>query len=438
MVITNNADMFSVRYNAVFDAFKIAATEVASSLGADVAQISGILDGFKNKYNKNLSESQQVITTHLERVASGENLTAEDWEKYNNEMAYIRDTEAVTSDAAREYAKIQENLNALDFGVNTEEAMAELQRLAEYANKYRDELTNAQKTLDEDYAAFKRIADNDLAYGKIDKNQYKEVIAGLEAAQALTYQSYLDKYNEFQKDIAEISERAATQINFTKEGALSNVGGFEDWWASFQATWGTGLGLWGDRQEAYEQALFGDVYKMGEEVNNIITQTELEPYILNIALSDEAKALLGDLGINGFNYGGSYSATHIKKSGNSFKNSGRQRGYASGTSSAEQGLKLVGERGPEIIDFGGGERVYNAYETRRILNPVTAAPPSVSSTVLNSGGITLKIENNPVIHTSGGTENLDEVLQRNNEHLIVIVDKYLREKADNARRMDYD
>ena len=41
-------------------------------------------------------------------------------------------------------------------------------------------------------------------------------------------------------------------------------------------------------------------------------------------------------------------------------------GYATGTMSALKGFSLVGENGPEIIDFKGGERVYNAAETRRI------------------------------------------------------------------------
>lgn len=41
--------------------------------------------------------------------------------------------------------------------------------------------------------------------------------------------------------------------------------------------------------------------------------------------------------------------------------------YASGTAYAMQGPALVGENGPEIIEFGGGETVYPADETSRIL-----------------------------------------------------------------------
>ena len=42
-------------------------------------------------------------------------------------------------------------------------------------------------------------------------------------------------------------------------------------------------------------------------------------------------------------------------------------GYANGTSNASAGLAMVGEEGPELMRFGGGEIVHTAPETRRIL-----------------------------------------------------------------------
>ncbi|MCX4554138.1 transglycosylase SLT domain-containing protein [Streptomyces sp. NBC_01500] len=42
-------------------------------------------------------------------------------------------------------------------------------------------------------------------------------------------------------------------------------------------------------------------------------------------------------------------------------------GYWTGTKSASPGLKLVGERGPELVNFKGGERVYNNGETQEML-----------------------------------------------------------------------
>lgn len=42
--------------------------------------------------------------------------------------------------------------------------------------------------------------------------------------------------------------------------------------------------------------------------------------------------------------------------------------YAAGTRSAKRGWAIVGEEGPELVEMGGGERVYNANQTRRMLS----------------------------------------------------------------------
>ena len=45
-------------------------------------------------------------------------------------------------------------------------------------------------------------------------------------------------------------------------------------------------------------------------------------------------------------------------------------GYASGTEYAAEGAHIVGENGPEIVEFNGGETVYPADETSRILSRI--------------------------------------------------------------------
>jgi phage-related tail protein len=43
------------------------------------------------------------------------------------------------------------------------------------------------------------------------------------------------------------------------------------------------------------------------------------------------------------------------------------QGYWKGTLSASPGLALVGEKGPELVDFKGGERVYDHGDTSSML-----------------------------------------------------------------------
>ena len=55
-------------------------------------------------------------------------------------------------------------------------------------------------------------------------------------------------------------------------------------------------------------------------------------------------------------------------------------GYASGTPYASPGVKWVGEDGPELVSFRGGERVLNARESR---NAVLASRPTSNSVAVN-------------------------------------------------------
>jgi hypothetical protein len=56
--------------------------------------------------------------------------------------------------------------------------------------------------------------------------------------------------------------------------------------------------------------------------------------------------------------------------------------FATGTSSAPAGMALVGEQGPELVAFGGGERVIPAGQTRQMLG---APAPS------GGGGLTINM-----------------------------------------------
>lgn len=62
--------------------------------------------------------------------------------------------------------------------------------------------------------------------------------------------------------------------------------------------------------------------------------------------------------------------------------------YENGTRSAAKGMALVGERGPELVSFGGGERVYNAQQTRNFANnsPYSYAASAVPRTYSQQTG----------------------------------------------------
>ncbi len=52
--------------------------------------------------------------------------------------------------------------------------------------------------------------------------------------------------------------------------------------------------------------------------------------------------------------------------------------FAKGTLSAPAGLAIVGEKGPELVNLRGGERIYTAGQTQQMLGGATTINVNVS------------------------------------------------------------
>ncbi|MDE6727918.1 MAG: phage tail tape measure protein [Oscillospiraceae bacterium] len=97
--------------------------------------------------------------------------------------------------------------------------------------------------------------------------------------------------------------------------------------------------------------------------------------------------------------------------------------YAVGTDNAAPGLALVGERGPELVNFNGGEQVLTADKTNALLSRASGG----------GGGNTITIA--PVIQISGNADS--ETMQQTVDQIIERVEDALREAGIDARRGAY-
>ena len=108
-------------------------------------------------------------------------------------------------------------------------------------------------------------------------------------------------------------------------------------------------------------------------------------------------------------------------------------GYATGTESAERGFAIVGEEGPEVVFFNGGEQVLNARETAALESrPVMSALPANGG---SSGGVVINLA--PVYNLSGNMNSADvrqELLRHNNSLRELILEVVEDAKIDSARR----
>jgi SLT domain-containing protein len=184
--------------------------------------------------------------------------------------------------------------------------------------------------------------------------------------------------------------------------------------------------------------------KMGE------IQTEMESMVDGMDLSDEAKTNAKstmDAYVSEIESGiaKAQSAIDSLSFANSTLSGGGYHAYATGTLDAEPGLALVGEEGPELVNFGGGEVVYTSDETADILagsaddsNNFYVAPAEGDSDVSVSEDktITLRIEGAGEMKVGGNgvsKEDIVNVLMDNvKDALMGIIQQEIIEEGDMA------
>lgn len=115
-------------------------------------------------------------------------------------------------------------------------------------------------------------------------------------------------------------------------------------------------------------------------------------------------------------------------------------GFASGTKSAPKGMALVGEEGPELVYFNGGETVVPADETQRIAEQnaegMQAESVSPGSQHVTNAGSTYSIQFSPQYHVEAGVnaEQLKSVLQEQSASLRDQVAEIIDDITEDERR----
>lgn len=427
---------FSVRYTAVFDAFKLAASEVATNLGADVAEISSILDGFKSKYTDSLDESQQVVNEMLNRRAAGGVLSSEELTQLQDEMAYISELSDQKSEALYNFEQTQQVLSGMDLGSNQENAISNLKALNEYAQQYLSEVDEAQNTLNRYYDDLREKADTQLQYNKITQGEYDDYIQSLDLAQGITYESYKQKRDTFTSNLQQIASEVTSQIDEAVIKSVNENGiSFWDSYIGTLSAYGnffTGKGFTGQQEDARSNAINAtrDIYKdIINEANALSNAAQISP--VNIPVQVVA-------------------AVEGSKATASVVQSETMPAYAGGTTYSANTF-IAGENGPEIITNAPARTVYTAQETQdifegykvfsAILPQAFAAmssvrAPSVSGGYYSSGDIRIEINSNPVINAADSAD-MDEKMERYNADLEERLERILDRRAEDMRRNAY-
>lgn len=419
---------------------KVAEAEHTALLEKQLA-ISAKMDELSQKYADGLVPTEELFKHEIALRGLDEQFDAiyidilknEDEQKKLNE-AIDKNSEAVENAKAPvnearmalELFSEEHETAAETIDLSNEKIAVSIEKLNDLAERYKSVQDAAEKSVSGQYALWDtaavvivtKIEDINTAL-ETQSDYWSDYNQDLETLQAKTkdIEGLSDVIASFADGSAESVNAIAGMANASDEDLKKMV---ENWQAVKK------------EQEAVVKSI-QDI-SLGDELDRL--RDELEQGIENMSLETEAynsaKATI-DAYIQAIKDGLPEAEDQAKKLASIFgisldgDSASTSTAYASGTASAARGVALVGERGPELVFFGGGEQVMTAEETRTALSPL---PMKQSSQVVD-------ISIAPQFVVNGEPTDLDDRLREFATVLVAEVQDAISEAGIDAKRGAY-
>ena len=356
---------------------------------------------------------------------------------------------ALASASATEMAeKLEQEKEAVE---NTSDGYAEAQNaLSQYSE--------ALQSLCEEYDAAYEAALQSIQgqYSLWDEVEDVAAMSSQSIQDAL--QSQIDYWNSYNENMASLTERAS-DIEGLGDMLASLADGSEE-----SAAMLAGMESMNDADLSAVVQQYTDLQTAQSETAASVTdletefsetlekmQTEMEGMVERMDLSAEAKVnakATMDAYVIEIQDGVARAQSAID-SLNFSKNTlsgGGYHEYATGTLDAAPGLALVGEEGPELVNFGGGEVVYTATETSNILargndnKDFYVSPPEETEGNGDSGEktVVLRIEGAGEMKVSGGGASKEDIVNVLVENMRDVLMDILRQEIMEEGEMSYE
>ena len=334
----------------------------------------------------------------------------------NYQKAMDDDAEAV-ADAEAEIALAEEavkNLTAaMDDGTgSSEEAAAQAQEFQDVISGVQEKINALTEAYTEAYnAAYESVSGQYQLWDEaaaVVATSAGSINSALESQIAYwqNYNTNLQSLTERSADIEGLSNVIASFADGSSESVNAVAGmasATDEELAAMVANWQT--------LQQEQQNASGSIADLKTDFTNTMDelQTELAADIEAMNLSDEARQSAQDT-IQGFINGATSMLPQVTAAYTRIANAAKAAlstsgtgtagsipGYAVGTQSAAPGFALVGEHGPELVYFNGGEQVMTAEETAAMresmeIQAVTFAPQLLQALHAIRGGDALSAE----------------------------------------------
>lgn len=307
-------------------------------------------DAQKAQIDDNVREYTKAVGDKklAEKKAESERLKlVADTEQKIRELAYTQTSEALDH---------QSNLVKLGHLTQDQSDAILAEQLQAYIDYSKDELANAQMT------ATQRL--------QIEKN----LVEAQQKLWEMAGRNLKSRLKEAARQYQEETVNYADLAKSTFDSTMSNI----------NSTWTSNLEAMATGTKSFSKGLISIFKDMTNSIIKMMVNLSFQQY-----LQPKLQSLFGGVvgGIGNIGGGGRTFST-----GRSFSSAFSSRGFSKFASGgvAPTGMTLVGENGPEILQFNASHRIYNASQTRKMLGGNQGN--NVTVNIINQSGQSLESE----------------------------------------------
>lgn len=319
-------------------------------IGDRLQLIKAESDAQKSQIEDNVREYTKAVGDKklAEKKAESERLKlVADTEQKIRELAYTQTTEALDH---------QSNLVKLGHLTQDQSDAILAEQLQAYIDYSKDELANAQMT------ATQRL--------QIEKN----LVEAQQKLWEMAGRNLKSRLKEAARQYQEETTNYADLAKSTFDSTMSNI----------NSTWTSNLEAMATGTKSFSKGLISIFKDMTNSIIKMMVNLSFQQY-----LQPKLQGLFGGLAGGIGNIGG---GARTLSSGRSFSSAFSSRGFSKFASGgvAPTGMTLVGENGPELLQFNASHRIYNASQTRKMLGGNQGN--NVTVNIINQSGQALESE----------------------------------------------
>lgn len=206
-LITNMQQNLEYNADLVYLAFKQSGEQAAKDLGLNVAEMTTILEGFRQTFSEKTSELESQMQPYWDKLKAGEILTPEDQQKFNELLDYSNELGSKVSENEVKLKVQLQDISKINFE-NTETAQKKLSEIQETGAQLLSDLDKSKVSALTSIENLKQQAQILFEHGDLTQSAYNQA---------------MEMFNDYALGITEGYNRDKAEIEQSLSGIMGAI-----------------------------------------------------------------------------------------------------------------------------------------------------------------------------------------------------------------------